>query len=153
MPVTPEVLAMMVCDQVIIDAKTGKQSLIGAFNMIGGTRFPLRYPGFTVYVALTEGYGDTTLRLRLIEASETGEPLFERPLTIRFTDPRMICEMHTVIYNVTFPEPAEYRLQLFCDQELLMQRRLLVRQVKRVDRRQPPDTGDAPDTEPPPETD
>lgn len=127
---TPHVLAMIVCDQVIIDVQTGKQSLIGSFSVINTAGFPLTYPSFSVYVALTEGMGETPLRLRLIDVDEGSPPVIDRNLKIRFADPQQICEMHSVFHNTTFRSPGEYRFQLYCGDTPLMERRLLVRQVQ-----------------------
>lgn len=133
---------MIVCDQVIIDVQTGKQSLIGSFSVINTAGFPLTYPNFSVYVALTEGLGETPLRLRLVDVDEGRPAVIDRNFTIRFADPHQICEMHSVFHNTTFRAPGEYRFQLFCGDTPLMERRLLVRQVQ--PRQRPPGPADAP---------
>lgn len=137
----PYVLAMMLCDQVIIDVQTGKQSLIGTFSVINTLGFPLTYPGFTVYIALTDGHGDTPLKVRLIDVDEGREPVIDRELKIQFGDPHQTCEMHTVFRNVVFPSAGEYRFQLFCQDAPLMERRLVVRQV--TPRHRPPGEGES----------
>ena len=134
----PHVLAMMICDQVIIDARTGKQSIIGSFSVVNGVRFPLRYPCLMVYVALTEGRGKTPLRVRLIDSEEADKPVVDRTMHITFTDPRQVCELHSAFYNLTFPKPGEYRVQLFSSDEPLMERRLLLRKVTPPKGRKPP---------------
>ena len=137
-PITkPHVLAMIVCDQVIIDIHTGKQSIIGSFAVVNAASFPANYPQMAVYVALTDGRGVTPLTLRLVDVDEGQEPVVERKLNIQFRDPRQICEMHSVFHNLVFRVPGEYRFQILCEGELLMERRLLVRQVQRG-RRTPP---------------
>lgn len=143
--VHPHVLAMVICDQVIIDARTGKQSIIGSFSVVNSPRFPVRYPCITVYVALTEGHGKTPLQLRLIDSNEEEKPVIDRTLSINFQDPRQVCELHSAFYNLVFPKPGEYRFQLFSQGEPLMERRLLVRKVEQ--RRQP---GPGPGPPPPP---
>ena len=135
--VHPHVLAMMICDQVIIDARTGKQSLIGSFSVINTPRFPLRYPCMMVYVALTEGHGKTPLQLRLIDSNEEEKPVIDRALHIDFQDPRQVCELHSAFYNLVFPKPGEYRFQLFSQGEPLMERRLLLRKIEPRQRRGP----------------
>jgi hypothetical protein len=152
--VHPHVLAMIICDQVIIDARTGKQSIIGSFSVVNTPSFPLRYPSLMVYIALTEGRGDIPLQLRLIDSNEEQAPVVDRTLSIKFQDPRQVCELHSAFYNLMFPQPGEYRLQLFSRGEPLMERRLLVRQIKpqrRVGGR-PTAPPSPPGSEPPPET-
>lgn len=131
-PITkPHVLAMVVCDQVIIDIQSGKQSIIGSFSIINTFGFPLNYPQLAVYVAVTDGRGPTPLTLRLVDVDEGRPPVVERCLRIHFADPRQICEMHSVFQNLVFRAPGEYRFQLLCEGELLMERRLLVRKAQK----------------------
>ena len=129
MVVHPHVLAMVLCDQVIIDARTGKQSIIGSFSVIHSPRFPLRYPCLTVYAALTEGRGKTPLQLRLIDSEEENKPVIDRTMNIAFQDPRQVCELHSAFYNIQFPQSGEYRFQLMHEGEPLMERRLLLRRI------------------------
>ena len=146
--VHPHVLAMLICDQVIIDARTGKQSIIGSFSVINATRFPLRYPCMMVYAALTEGHGKTPLQLRLIDADEETEPVVDRTLQISFNDPRQVCELHSAFYGLSFPQPGEYRFQLFSSGEPLMERRLLLRKMVPPKGKAPPADPNAPDFTP-----
>jgi hypothetical protein len=143
----PHVLAMIVCDQVIIDIHTGKQSIIGSFAVINAAGFPVNYPQMAVYVALTEGRGPTPLVLRLVDVDEGEQPIVERKLNIQFRDPRQICELHSLFQNLVFRAPGEHRFQLLCEGELLMERRLLVRQVE--PRRRTPPPAPPPDQGPP----
>ena len=57
----PDVLAMLVCDQIITDRLTGKQSLIGMFSKVHAVAFPATHPQLCVFVALTDGHGKTEL--------------------------------------------------------------------------------------------
>lgn len=141
----PHVMAMLICDQVIIDARTGKQSIIGSFSVINATRYPLRYPCLMVYVALTEGRGKTPLRLRLIDANEESKPVVDRTLQITFKDPRQVCELHSAFYGLSFPQPGEYRFQLFSSGEPLMERRLLLRKLVPPKGKARPDDPNTPD--------
>ncbi len=150
----PHVLAMIICDQVIVDARTGKQSIIGAFSVINTARFPLRYPCLMVYVAMTEGRGKVPLQLRLIDSDEGDRPVVDRALHITFRDPRQVCELHSAFYNMVFPREGEYHLQLLSHGELLMERRLLVRKIdpKQIGApKLPPAAPEGPPPEEPPE--
>jgi hypothetical protein len=75
---------------------------------------------------MTDGHGKTMIRLTLIGPDEAAPPLFSREGVIEFGDPRMVAELNFVIANLSFPRPGEYRLQIFGNDELLMERRLYV---------------------------
>jgi hypothetical protein len=80
----------------------------------------------TVYCALTDGYGETEIELRLVDTTEDETQLLQTKGMVEFTDPRMVVEMDVPLTNIVFPRPGEYRIQVFGAGSLLMERRLLV---------------------------
>ena len=132
----PEVLSLIVCDQIITDRITGKQSLIGMFARIHSVRFPAPHPQLSVFVCLTGGHGQNELMIRIVDANEQRKPLIEGKGRVDFKDPRAMANLALQFHGLTFPEPGEYRVQLYCDQALLREARLEVVQAK--PRPQPP---------------
>ncbi len=122
----PYPLAMVVCDYIWRDPYTGKNTIIGTFSLIGGESFPLTHPSLGVYVSLTDGIGHCAVRLELADVNELREPIVVLEQIVDFEDPRMIAELVFQISGVTFPDPGEYRLKLFANQDFLMERRLLL---------------------------
>ncbi len=122
----PDVLAMIVADGVLRDVVTNKFFIQGTYNVIGGSSFPLTQPSIVVYAAVTEGYGDTEFKLVLVDANETREPIFEMGLKVAFPDPLLVVELVFAAPSVVFPEPGEYRLQLYGAGQPLRERRLQV---------------------------
>jgi hypothetical protein len=124
MPATPFPLALVVCDHIWRDPYSGKVNLLGTFNAVASTNFPLVQPVLSVYVALTDGMGNVDLRLRLIDVDDAQEPIFDFQSAIHFADTRVVGELEFSRSRVSFPAPGEYRLQLFANDEFLMERRL-----------------------------
>src|SRR5262249_215710 len=120
----PLVLAMVLADTVVQDLPTGKNTIQGTYRALDAADFPYVHPSMVVYVALTEGYGPTEVRLRLSDAHEPRPPLFEQEATVEFPDPLAEVEVVFAHRNIVFPEPGEYRLQLFGAGEPLRERRL-----------------------------
>jgi hypothetical protein len=75
---------------------------------------------------MTDGHGKTVIRLMLVGPDESAPALFSRDGVIGFGDPRMVAELNFIITNIVFAQPGEYRLQIFGNEELLMERRLYV---------------------------
>ena len=73
----PDVLALLICDQIITDRATGKQSLIGLFSKIHSAGFPATHPQLSVFVVLTEGRGQTELTIRIVDGNEARAPLVQ----------------------------------------------------------------------------
>jgi len=122
----PMVLAMILCDAIHQDPATKKSTLLGTFSTINARNFPAVHRQLAVHAAMTNGHGKTRIRLTLVGPNESQPPLFSREGMIEFVDPRMVAELNFALANISFPEPGEYRLQIFGNDELLMERRLYV---------------------------
>ena len=128
--IKPDVLSLIICDQIITDRQTGKQSLIGMFTNIHAFKFPVTQPLLSVYVSLTEGRGKTPIMIRISDAGETRKPLVEGRGMVEFKDPRAIANLVLQFHGLRFPEPGEYRVQLYCYEELLREARLTLHQAQ-----------------------
>ncbi len=126
----PDVLSMIVCDQIITDRMTGKQSLIGMFSRVHARGFPASHPQLCVYVALTEGYGETEFTIRVVDTNDERPPIVEGKGKVRFKDPRSIANLALQFHGLTFPASGEYRVQLYSSGELLREARLELVHVK-----------------------
>jgi hypothetical protein len=130
MIIHPDVLGLIVCDQIITDRVTGKQSLIGLFSTIHGFRFPLSHPQLCVHVSLTDGRGKTPISIRIVDADEARKPVVEGRGVVEFKNPRAIANLALQFHGLTFPEPGEYRVQLYSNDELRREARLMLVQAK-----------------------
>ena len=137
----PEVLSLIVCDQIITDRLTGKQSLIGMFSRVHARRFPTAHPQLCVFASLTEGRGQIELLMRIVDANEARRPIVEGRGKVEFKDPRAIAHLALQFHGLTFPEPGEYRVQLYSGGELLREARLELFLVKP----RPPKPPDSPE--------
>ena len=140
----PDVLSLIVCDQIITDRLTGKQSLIGMFSRIHAARFPASQPQLCVHVSLTEGRGKTPVMIRIVDAEDSRPPIVQGQGAVEFKNPRAIANLSLQFYGLTFPEPGEYRVQIYCGGTLLREARL---ELVRAKPRRPRDQG--PPAEPP----
>jgi len=117
----PEVLAMILCDQVIRDQITGKMSVIGSFSEIKAAEFPATHKNMAVYVALTEGEGDYEGCLRFSFA-ETDEVLLSIAGKMHLRQPLDVAELHFFIAALPLPRAGKYRFDFVCDDALLKSR-------------------------------
>lgn len=121
---SPEVLALLVCDQIITDRLTGKQSLIGMFSAIHAVRFPVTHPQLAVFASMTGGHSRVPLTIRMVDANEARPPLVQGQGQVEFQNPLAVANLALQFHGLTFPEPGEYRVQLLCRDELLREARL-----------------------------
>jgi len=128
-PPAPVILATVICDAIHQDPATQKCTLLGTFSTINARQFPVVHRQLSVHVALTNGHGKCKIRITLVGVDESQEALFSKEGVIEFHDPRAVAELNFSIANLKFPQPGEYRLQIFGNDELIAERRLYVRQV------------------------
>lgn len=93
---------------------------------IGAAAFPFTCSSLAVYASLIDGHGETPMRLRLIDVDEAREPVLEFETTVNFLDPTEEVEVAFRLVDLAFPEPGDYRLQLYGAGQLLRERRFLV---------------------------
>ncbi len=137
-PPAPVVLAMILCDAIHQDPATQKCTLLGTFSTINVRKFPAVHRQLCVHVAMTDGHGQTRIKLMLSNVDEKKEPLFSQEGMIEFGDPRVVAELNFTVNNLTFHEPGEYRLQVYGNNELLTERRVYVLEMGKPPAPPPP---------------
>jgi hypothetical protein len=100
--------------------------ILGTRASLGAAAFPFSWPGLAVYVSLVDGRGETPLRLRLIDVDEVREPVLEFETMVNFLDPTEEVEIAFRLVELIFPEPGDYRLQLYGAGQFLRERRFLI---------------------------
>jgi hypothetical protein len=122
----PEVFALVIADHVHRDESTGKLFILGTRASVSAVAFPFTCPSMAVYVGMIDGRGETPVRLRLIDADEAREPVLEFETTVNFLDPTEEVEVAFRLVDLVFPEPGDYRLQLYGAGHFLRERRFLI---------------------------
>jgi len=140
----PDVLALILCDQIITDRMTGKQSLIGMFSTIHSFRFPVMHPQLCVHVALTEGRGKTPLTIRIVDVDDARPPVVEGKGIVEFKDPRAVATLALQFHGLTFPVPGQYRVQILCNEAMLREARLHLVQAQPP--KKPPESDPRPES-------
>jgi hypothetical protein len=128
----PYPLAMVICDAIWRDSGTGKRTILGVFSGLVAKSFPAQHPIMAVYIAATDGHGKVRLALQIVSSGEGDaeeETVFRAEGDVEFVEPRAVVEIDFNIQGLVFPQPGEYRFQLFADDQFLMERRLMVQQA------------------------
>ncbi|MBF0486134.1 MAG: hypothetical protein HQL16_06445 [Candidatus Omnitrophica bacterium] len=135
----PIPLGMSICDMIIEDKKTGKKSLIGMFSTVSTHQVPCVVSRFAVFISLTEGIGDYSCSLRCIRAKDN-LLIAETKGTVKFTDRAEVVEIALEIAGLSIPEYGYYRLELYCDDSLLISRKFTVAPMPQIPMPNPEET-------------
>ena len=125
----PLPLAMVVCDSVIDDRKTGKKSLIGIFSNISAMKVPAIHSRLNVFISLTEGCGEYAASLKCLNVDQN-KPIAELNGPITFHSPSQIIEFNFELLGLPFTSFGNYRFDFFCNGELVISRKFTVRETK-----------------------
>lgn len=133
----PYCLAMILCDGVHVDPGTGKFTILGTFTNFSATSFPAAIQ-FVVYFAVTDGLGDVTLTLQLVDATadpidatnEENDParVFIFKQQAHFPDPLTMIEGVFGV-QVILPKAGLYHCELWANSDVLMSRRLSATEI------------------------
>jgi hypothetical protein len=131
--VPPILLSAIICEKVIFDKITGMPSIINIIQTINSPNYPVRYPSLVFFCELTNGHGMTKTTIRIVEeqALEGQEEkiIFEQKGKGEFKDVKQVVSLVLNLQGIVLPHEGEYRFQLFAENHLLGERRLICRKV------------------------
>jgi hypothetical protein len=129
----PTALALILCEQVIVDQRSHNPSPINIFTGRAVDRFPSEAQRFSVFAALTDGQGNGRLEVRAVRL-DTGEQFYAQQYPVTFPDRGTVVNINVRVRSLRFPVAGVYDFLLLIDGHLVAQRRLRVYAV-------PPMTG------------
>ena len=120
----PVFVSLLFADRVIIE-NTNKKGIIGTFNRFVSPHFPVAFPPWAIYAALTNAAGKHDFALTL---THTENNQVVMPLNGEFecTSDEDVVELTFTVAGAFFPKPGKYSLTFHVDGELLGSRILLV---------------------------
>lgn len=135
MPGEPVCSAIIFCDYVIVEARTGKNSLIGSFPNIGSSRFPLVVPQMYVHTTISNfsPTGKQNTVVVNIKQKSSGAVIASAALPITVPVPKepftngMHINLNVPLRNITFRSEGIYECEVLVDGEQVGTRMLEIR--------------------------
>lgn len=128
--VQPILLSAIICDRVIFDKVSGMPSIIDIVQNISAHRYPARHSQLVFFCELTNGHGSTKTKIRLVDAEENEKVIFEKDGLVHFKDVKQVLTLALNLQGIVFPHPGEYRFQLFTEEQLLGERRVVCKKIE-----------------------
>lgn len=125
----PVLLAALVCDMVILDAMTGKGTVVGIFDVINAPTYPVRHDRLFVFCQLTNGRGSVDIHTKFVDLEDDEKVIFENTVKAEFADVRQVANVVSQFLGLVFPHPGEYRVQVFAGTDFLGERRIICKQM------------------------
>jgi hypothetical protein len=128
----PKTNAMLICDYVITETETNKKSLIGIFETIGASQFPVVHHSLSVYVKLTEANGIYRFQLDLTDLKTDSQVTkCEIPEDLKIDNPLRSSELVFNLRGLKFPHPGEYEFRIYANGLIFGQKSFLVSEIKK----------------------
>lgn len=126
-PPKPELKAIIVCDNIIVDKRSNKKSLIGLFDRIYIHRFPTTYRPVYVYVAFSDASGDYRFHLEFYSLTENKLLVKSSPVgPIHYPDRFKLNDIIMELPPLPFPGEGDYEMRVFANDQILGQRTINV---------------------------
>jgi hypothetical protein len=123
----PALVGLLFADRVITE-NTGKKGIIGTFNRFFSPQFPVNFPPWAIYAAVTNIQGNHQFTLNLVH-NDTDQVIV--PIQGNFDIPSVndIAELVFNINNAVFPQEGKCILSFLIDNEVIGSRTLFVDKI------------------------
>jgi hypothetical protein len=120
----PLCVALIVCDDVIEDKRTGNKTLVGLFSNIHAPQLPALHPRMFVMASLTSGRGEWPFTLRILAPS--GRELMRMRESVKFLDPLAVHDVVVELRNLPIEETGVHFVDLLIGSTAVANRRFTV---------------------------
>lgn len=127
--VPPILLSAIICERVIFDKISGMPSLINIIQTLNTSKYPMRCV-LVFFCELTNGHGRTRTKIRITDTQKDDKTIFEQQGMVEFKDVKQVVTLAVNLNGVVFVGPGEYRFQLFNEDHLIGERRIVCRKVE-----------------------
>ncbi len=124
----PTVLAMLLCDQVIVDEQTKKKSLIGVFADVNAIQFPTTL-NCAVYAKLADAEGRYKFKIRIVNLKEDTLVTEISGLEANVLDRLQPAELAMNLLGFPIVEPGKYEFQLYANDVYLSRITMQAKQI------------------------
>ena len=112
---TPYPLAILLCDQIIVDEISKKKTIVGIFDLIYAEKFPAEHRPLSVYVRLTDAEGQYAFRMDYVQVKNDKLLAQTEIPGVSINDRLKAHELIMQFPPIKIPEPGEYEFRLWAN--------------------------------------
>lgn len=120
----PICVALIICNEVIEDKRSGNKTLVGLFNGIMAPQLPASHPRMFLMATLTSGTGDWSFAFVIY--TPNGREIFRMRDMVHFNDPLVGHDLVVELRNLPLEEEGVYFVDLLVDSSPIANRRFTV---------------------------
>jgi hypothetical protein len=123
----PALVGLLFADR-IINEDNGKKGIIGTFNRFSAPQFPVNFPPWAIYAAVTNIQGPHKFSVRLVHNEDETKVVIPIEGDMNVPSVNDVAELIFSINNAVFPTPGKYNLTFSIGNEIVGSRVLFVEQ-------------------------
>lgn len=123
----PALVGLLFADR-IINEDNGKKGIIGTFNRFFAPQFPVNFPPWAIYAAVTNLQGTHKFSVRLVHNEDESKVVIPIEGDMNVPSIHDVAELIFSINNAVFPSPGKYNLIFSIGNEIVGSRVLFVDQ-------------------------
>lgn len=123
-PPLPYVMSLLACEQIDHHTDTGQYSVRRIVTAFEADRFPMKAENLCLYAEVRDIQGKQEIRVAIVD--DDNREIWLARAEIDAQDMRETLQMTIDASAATFPAAGEYRIQVFSDRTLLLERPIVV---------------------------
>jgi len=127
--IPPDLQSCLLCDDVRQE-RNGKFILIGLFDAIGASAFPMRHPRLFVVTRWCGGQGDCRQLTRILGPDQSAPVVSGQEISVRLPAPEATATNVELFLNVEFRVPGTHWVEVLLDGDLRLRYPLQVNRVE-----------------------
>src|SRR5262245_25181789 len=109
----PVLVGLIFADRIITE-NNGKKGIIGTFTQFHAARFPVTFPPWCIYAAVTNLIGKHNFAINLVN-EETSQVILPIGGEMDVKERSDVIELDPVVTGAVFPAPGNYSLVFYID--------------------------------------
>jgi hypothetical protein len=102
----------------------------GIVQTISAPNYPARHARIAFFAELTNGHGQVNCKVKLVDIKEEDKVIWEKTIPVNFEDVKQNQNLVCDLQGLVFPHEGEYRFQLWAEEHLLGERRIICRKIE-----------------------
>lgn len=115
---TPVPVAFLLCDQIIVEAGTGKKTIVGVFDRINVRQFPTEHGPAWLYIRVIDCEGEYKYRVEYVQVA-TQKVLDQMDGTAASNNRHVYVDFVLNFPPMKLPEPGEYEFRLWLSDKFI----------------------------------
>ena len=125
---TPVPVAFLLCDQIIVEAGSGKKTIVGVFDRVGVRQFPATHSPAWLYIRVIDCEGEYEHRIEYVQVA-TQKILARANGTATSKNRHVYAEFVLPCPPLQLPEPGEYEFRLWLNEKFISRVRVTAHPV------------------------